>query len=51
MIFKRKIGKNDQMVIPKVIREMLDIKKGDYVIFEMNENDNEVKIRFEKKYS
>ena len=42
------MGRNGQVVIPKPVREMLELKKWDNVIFEMK--NNEVVIKAEKKY-
>jgi len=46
MIIKREIGEKGQVVIPKDIREMLKLRKGEKVIFEVR--DNEVVIKPEQ---
>ena len=46
MIIKREIGEKGQVVIPKDIREMLGLSKGERVVFEVK-NDNEVIIKKE----
>jgi AbrB family looped-hinge helix DNA binding protein len=38
MILKRKLGPKGQIVIPKDIRDMLNIKPGSEIIFEIHEN-------------
>ncbi len=45
MIIKRKISKNWMVIIPREIREILGLRKGGYVIFEIV--NSEVKIRAE----
>mgnify|MGYP001593753287 CR=1 FL=1 len=47
MIIKRQIGEKGQVVIPKDIREMLKIRSGENVIFEVKKD--EVVIKSEKK--
>ena len=47
MIIKRQIGEKGQVVIPKDIREMLKIRSGENVIFEVKKE--EVVIKSEKK--
>ena len=46
MRFRREIGEKGQVVIPKDIREMLGLRPGNSVIFEVG--DNEVKVRAER---
>ena len=38
MILKRKLGPKGQIVIPKDIRDMLNLKPGSEIIFEIHEN-------------
>ena len=45
MIIKRSIGEKGQVVIPKDIREMLGLKKGSEVTFEVA--NDEVKLKKE----
>lgn len=42
MIFRRNVGEKGQVVIPQDIREMMKIRAGQDIIFEVA--DNEVKI-------
>ena len=44
---KREVGEKGQVVLPKDIREYLDIKPGSTVVFEVREG--EIVIRPEKK--
>lgn len=46
MIIKRNIGEKGQVVIPKDIREMLNLRKGEKVVFELR--DKEAVIRSEE---
>lgn len=46
MIIKREIGEKGQVVIPKDIREMLNLRKGEKVVFEIR--DKEVVIKTEE---
>ncbi len=39
MIIKRELGEKGQVVIPKDIREMLKLKKGEKIIFEIEEDE------------
>ena len=39
-----KITSKSQLVIPQEVREILNLKQGDYVIFEVDEK-NEIKIK------
>ncbi len=47
MILKRPLGEKGQVVIPKDVRELLGLKKGTEVIFEVK--DKEVTIKTERK--
>ncbi|TXT53911.1 MAG: AbrB family transcriptional regulator [Promethearchaeota archaeon] len=38
MILKRKLGPKGQIVIPKDIRDMLNLKPGSEIIFEIHKN-------------
>ena len=46
MIIKRLLGEKGQVVIPKDIREMLKIRSGENVVFEIE--NNEVKLKKEE---
>ena len=46
MIFKRKMGRNGEIIIPKTVRNMWGVKKGDCIILEAI--NNELWIRPEK---
>ena len=46
MIIRREIGEKGQVVIPKDIREMLGLHRGEQVIFEVK--NEEVKIKKEQ---
>jgi len=46
MRFVREVGQKGQVVIPADIREMLRLKHGQRIVFEVQ--DNEVKIRQER---
>ncbi|MBI2044871.1 AbrB/MazE/SpoVT family DNA-binding domain-containing protein [Candidatus Pacearchaeota archaeon] len=46
MIMRREIGEKGQVVIPKDIREMLKLKRGERVVFEVR--GNEVVLRQEQ---
>ena len=46
MIIRRQLGEKGQVVIPKDIREILGLREGKEVIFEVA--DNEVKIKTEQ---
>jgi len=46
MIIRREIGEKGQVVIPKDIREMLKLKKGEKIVFEVR--GNEVILRQEQ---
>jgi len=46
MIIKRPLGEKGQVVIPKDIREMLKIRSGENVVFEIE--NNEVKLKKEE---
>lgn len=39
MIFKRKIGSNGEIIIPKTVRDMWGVKKGDIIILEVINNE------------
>ncbi|MBU1252695.1 MAG: AbrB/MazE/SpoVT family DNA-binding domain-containing protein [Nanoarchaeota archaeon] len=47
MIIKRPLGEKGQVVIPKNIRTLFNLRKGENIIFEVN--DNNVTIKPEKK--
>jgi len=38
MIIKRPLGEKGQVVIPKYIREMLNLRAGEKVVFEINDS-------------
>lgn len=46
MIIKRPIGEKGQVVIPKDIRKLLNLKKGEEVVFEVK--DDEVNLKKDK---
>lgn len=46
MILKRPIGEKGQVVVPKYIRELLKLRKGENVVFE--QRDQEVIIKSEQ---
>jgi AbrB family looped-hinge helix DNA binding protein len=46
MILKRPLGEKGQVVIPKAIREMLELRKGEQVVFDVI--DDEIKLTSEK---
>ena len=43
MIIKRRIGERGQVVIPKDIRQMLGVRSGQEIVFEIIENKIEIK--------
>lgn len=43
MIIKRQIGEKGQVVIPRDIRELLNLSKGSEVIFDVQNNKVEIK--------
>ncbi len=43
MIFKRKLGPKGQLLLPKDVRELLNVRPGDEVFIEVSEK--EVKVR------
>ncbi len=46
MIIKRSIGEKGQVVIPKDIRELLNLRSGENIVFEIK--NSEVKLRKEE---
>ena len=46
MIFKRKMGRNGEIIIPKTVRNMSGVKKGECII--MKAFNNELWIRPEE---
>ena len=46
MIFKRKMGRNGEIIIPKTVRDIWGVKKGDIIVLEVI--NNELWIRPEK---
>ncbi len=44
MIIKRRIGERGQVVIPKDIRQMLGIRTGEDLVFEIIDNKIEIKL-------
>jgi len=46
-----KLTTKGQVTVPKAVREQLGAEKGDYLVFEMNEEGNQVILRTLKKRS
>lgn len=50
MIIKRLIGEKGQVVIPNDIRKMLNLQKGNEVIFEVGNGEVKIKKEYPQKF-
>ena len=46
---KAKVTSKGQLTIPKEVRRALGVKEGDSLLFEVNEDDEQVRVRVERK--
>jgi AbrB family looped-hinge helix DNA binding protein len=49
MELKAKVTSKGQLTIPKEVRRALGVKEGDSLLFEVNEDDEQVRVRVERK--
>ena len=46
---KAKVTSKGQLTIPKEVRRALGVREGDSLLFEVNEDDEQVRVRVERK--
>ena len=49
MELKAKVTSKGQLTIPKEVRRALGIREGDSLLFEVDEDDEQVRVRVERK--
>ena len=49
MELKAKVTSKGQLTIPKEVRRALGVREGDSLLFEVNEDDEQVRVRVERK--
>ena len=49
MELKAKVTSKGQLTIPKEIRRVLGVREGDSLLFEVDEDDEQVRVRVERK--
>ncbi len=49
MELKAKVTSKGQLTIPREVRQALGVREGDSLLFEMDEDDEQVRVRVERK--
>jgi AbrB family looped-hinge helix DNA binding protein len=49
MELKAKVTSKSQLTIPKEVRRALGVREGDSLLFEVDEDDEQVRVRVERK--
>ena len=49
MELKAKVTSKGQLTIPKEVRRVLGVREGDSLLFEVDEDDEQVRVRVERK--
>jgi antitoxin PrlF len=49
MELKAKVTSKGQLTIPKEVRQALGVREGDSLLFEVDEDDEQVRVRVERK--